>query len=343
MVALAADTPTFNEQTLRQSMSTVAQRARLGDTTVEQAIAEGFQQGVAQAMADGIISARRRRNAYGPSGTTLALEDNAADSDAIWDLKQASGARLMMEDRLAATSVHDGDDHLRDLDEAMLEARLEPHQRQRILVQAWESAVEGTLEDGLFSFDEENALAKYAGHFGLTQQDLDGNGAQTSLVQAAVILDAAQGIVPQRQNIAGDGLFNLMKSDKLVWVIQDVDYLETEVPRERRGTSHGVSVRIARGVYYRPSTFRSRPTLWEETVLADTGLLDLTTKHIYFAGPRKKFQVRYDRIVAFEPYDDGFGIMRDAQTAKPQGLPDRRRVVRLQLGCQPGPDPSVSI
>ena len=37
MVALAADTPAFNEQTLRQSMATVAQRARLGDTTVEQA------------------------------------------------------------------------------------------------------------------------------------------------------------------------------------------------------------------------------------------------------------------------------------------------------------------
>ena len=98
----------------------------------------------------------------------------------------------MMETRLAATSVHDGDDHLRDLDETMLEARLEPHQRQRILVQAWESAVEGTPEDGLLSFDEENALAKYAGHFVLTQQDLDGNGAQTSLVQAAIIRDVTQ-------------------------------------------------------------------------------------------------------------------------------------------------------
>ena len=33
---------------------------------------------------------------------------------------------------------------------------------------------------------------------------------------------------------------------------------------------------------------------------------------------RRKFRVRYDRIVSFDPYDDGFGIMRDAQTAKPQ-------------------------
>ena len=88
--------------------------------------------------------------------------------------------------------------------------------------------------------------------------------------------------------------------------------------RERQGSSHGLSIRVARGVYYRPSTFRSRPIEWEETIHADTGLLGLTTKHIYFAGNRKKFRVRYDRIVSFDAYNDGFGIMRDAQTAKPQ-------------------------
>ena len=73
-----------------------------------------------------------------------------------------------------------------------------------------------------------------------------------------------------------------------------------------------------RGLYHRPSTFRSWPIEWEETVHAGTGMLGLTTKHIYFAGSRKRFRVRYDKIVAFEPFSDGFGIMRDAQTAKPQ-------------------------
>ena len=47
-------------------------------------------------------------------------------------------------------------------------------------------------------------------------------------------------------------------------------------------------------------------------------MLGLTTKHLYFAGARKKFRVRYAKIVSFEPYSDGLGIMRDAQTAKPQ-------------------------
>ena len=58
----------------------------------------------------------------------------------------------------------------------------------------------------------------------------------------------------------------------------------------------------------------------EETVHADTGLLGLTTKHIYFAVSRKRFRVRYDRIVAFDPYQDGFENMQDAQTARPQAF-----------------------
>ena len=55
-------------------------------------------------------------------------------------------------------------------------------------------------------------------------------------------------------------------------------------------------------------------------VHADTGMLGLTTRHIHLhlSGSRKKFRVRYDRIVSFDPYADGLGIMRDAQTAKPQ-------------------------
>ena len=276
----------------------------------------GFVRGVAQALTDGIIT-REEEEHLRAFRDHLALPDNAADPDAIWDLEQASGQRLMLEARLAAISVNDDDRHLQDLDEAMQEARLGPGQRKRILIRAWETAVEGTLEDGLLSLDEENALARYADHFELTE-DMDGNGVHTSLVQAAVIRDVTMGIIPQRQNVQGRVPFNLMKSEQLVWVIGGVDYLETVTRRERRGTSHGVSIRVARGLYYRPSTFRSRPVEWEETVKTDTGLLGMTTKHVYFAGSRKKFRVRYDKIVSFEPYEDGFGIMRDAQTAKPQ-------------------------
>ena len=239
-------------------------------------------------------------------------------------LDRASSDRIMMEASLAAISVQPGDGHLRDLDDALRQASLGHNEERNLLIRAWEAAVEEALEealeDGLLSLDEENALAKHANHFSLEQHDLDGNGVQTSLVQAAVIRDVTRGVIPQRERVSDAVPFNLMKSEQLVWVIQGVDYLETVVRRERRGSSHGVSIQVARGLYYSPRQFRSRPIEWEETVHADTGLLGLTTKHTYFAGARKKFRVRYDKNVSFEPYSDGLGIMRDAQTVKPQSF-----------------------
>ena len=233
-------------------------------------------------------------------------------------LDRASADRISTQAGRAALATGDGGAALQELDNTLRRTSMSNTDRRQLLVRAWETAVEKTLEDGLLTLDEESALHEYLDHFGLTQEDLNANGAQTTLVQAAVIREVTQGIIPQRQNISGRAPFNLMKSEQLVWVIQGVDYLETVVRRERQGTSHGVSIRVAKGLYYSPRQFRSRPIEWEETVHADTGTLGLTTKHVYFAGSRKKFRVRYDRIVSFEPYDDGFGIMRDAQTAKPQ-------------------------
>ena len=65
---------------------------------------------------------------------------------------------------------------------------------------------------------------------------------------------------------------------------------------------------------------RSGSWRWEETVQQDTGLLGFSTKHICSSGPKKKFRVRYDRTLDFEPFSDGLGLMRNAQTAKPQSF-----------------------
>ena len=42
--------------------------------------------------------------------------------------------------------------------------------------------------------------------------------------------------------------------------------------------------------------------------------------NLYFSGPKRTSRVRYDRIVDFEPFDDGFRLMRDAQTTKAQSF-----------------------
>lgn len=54
---------------------------------------------------------------------------------------------------------------------------------------------------------------------------MDQNGVLAQTVKAAVIRDIAEGIVPDRQNVLGWVPFNLMKFEKLVWVMTDVDYV----------------------------------------------------------------------------------------------------------------------
>ena len=226
--------------------------------------------------------------------------------------------RLVRDARTTALTNAEGDEQLVSLSDTLVEAGLVGEQAREVLVRGWETAVQGALEDGVISEDEEAALSRYLDYFGIEQAQADRSGALTTLVKAGAIRDVTEGTIPQRQNIQSRIPFNLMKSEKLVWMFQNVAYLEDVTRREMHGSSRGLTIRVARGIYYRPSAFKSRVVEWDETVRLDTGLMGLTTKHIHFAGDTKRFRVRYDRIVAFEPYSDGIGIMREAQTAKPQ-------------------------
>ena len=69
LAAQAASAHTFNEAALRQTLQAIAQRSRATGEDIEQALEEGFKQGVAHAMSDA-SSPARRRNACVPSGTT---------------------------------------------------------------------------------------------------------------------------------------------------------------------------------------------------------------------------------------------------------------------------------
>ena len=70
---------------------------------------------MAQAMAEGIIT-RDEEERLRAFRDRLALENSAVDQGALAELDRRAGAdRVVMEARLAAISVRDGDGHLQDL------------------------------------------------------------------------------------------------------------------------------------------------------------------------------------------------------------------------------------
>jgi len=189
---------------------------------------------------------------------------------------------------------------------------------RQYIVRGFEQSVNLALDDDLLSEDEEKKLLALINHFDFEQEELDVNGYYSKLTQAAVLRDIMEGKIPERVKFDLALPFNLMKSEKLVWVFTDVDYYEQKTRTKYVGGSQGFSVRVAKGLYYRAGAFKGNRIQYDETVHAGTGLLGITDKHIYFSGGSKNFRIRYNKIVSFEPYEDGLGVQRDAMTAKPQ-------------------------
>jgi len=226
----------------------------------------------------------------------LALTTRAATAaDASPDLAQQVAA-------IASRS------HLEHLDPSMA------------LAAGWEAALNAALDDDLISEQEERSLISFAEAHDLDQTDLDANGAYSRFVQALTLRDIMEGKLPQRMRFDGGLPFNLMKNERVIWVFPNTEYIEQQTKTHYVGGSQGVSVRVAKGLYYRANAFKGHPVKTTESVTMGSGLLGVTDKHLYFAGPAKSFRIKYDKIVSFEPYSDGIGVQRDAQTAKPQGF-----------------------
>lgn len=192
------------------------------------------------------------------------------------------------------------------------------NERKALLVKGWENSVEHFLEDGILDIAEEKRLVEFKDRFALSQSELDRNGVLTKTAKAAILRDVLNGVIPQRMSIDGNLPINLQKGEQIIWAFPDSKYLEDKTRRQFVGGSQGVSVRVMKGVYYRIGAFKGQAIEHTERVHIDTGWVVITNKNIYFAGPRKSVRLPYAKIVSFEPFSDGIGVMRDTATAKPQ-------------------------
>ena len=136
--------------------------------------------------------------------------------------------------------------------------------------------------------------------------------------KARILRKVTEGELPDFVKVDGSLPFNFLKNEKIIWVFQDVDYSSIHDRVRYEGGSIGASFRVARGVYFRTSSFKGNPVHYQSNEYIDTGILVVTDKHIYFGSPSQNFRIKYEKIVSFRPYSDGIGIQRDAMNAKPQ-------------------------
>lgn len=223
-----------------------------------------------------------------------------------------------------------GDSRLNDpsltvhIDYLANEHGLNRQMRDEAAATGWEKVVNVTLSNSEFASNIYDYLVELAQQLRIPRIKVDDSAGMQALdkrqqdlgYQAIIDLIRSQGnakIKDQSLNrrihrIAKDhGLasrtpvalpFNLIKSEQLIWVFTDVEYLKEVVVRRQIQNKWGVS-----------------PTQYG-MVTVDCGALGATSRHIYFVGDKERFRIRYDRIVSFKDYPNGFGLNRDAEKAR---------------------------
>lgn len=188
-----------------------------------------------------------------------------------------------------------------------------------ILANTFAEVLDQYLDDGILSEEEENRLGEYMDHFHLSQEVLDKRDSLSRTVRASIIRKLLNGEeLTNRVNIDGNLPFKFQKSENLIWLFKDVQLYEQRIKTTYKGSSQGVSIRIAKGLYYRTSNFKGQPVKTTNIVPIAKGIMVLTNKHIYFSSGLKNFRINYNKIITVDPYSDGVGVQKDGVSAKPQ-------------------------
>lgn len=190
--------------------------------------------------------------------------------------------------------------------------------RNEILSEVFSDNLDLYLEDGVLSEEEEENLNMFSSTYNIAQENLEKNQSLSRTVRAGIIRELLEGEeIQERITIAGVLPFKSLKSEKLIYVFQNVDLFEQKITVTYKGNTQGVSLKIAKGVYYRTGSFKGRPVHTMNTIPVAKGLLAFTDKHLYFSSSLKNFRINFDKIVTVEPYSDGVGIQKDGGSTKP--------------------------
>ena len=190
------------------------------------------------------------------------------------------------------------------------------------LIKGWESAVESLLRDGLPSILAEQNLNAVLDHFPYIRKEVHQNEGYRNLKHLPFLRDVIAGLYPSIQATDNDFHFNLLNSEKMVWVFESVEYYQ-EVARTE----------VEVDTFDSDSNRNSRSTIARQVdrtslEMIDTGVMGLSTMHIYFAGHSRRFRIPYHRIAVlnrdrhrFLGFNLGYRVInltQDGQQAIPQ-------------------------
>ena len=150
-----------------------------------------------------------------------------------------------------------------------------------LLISSFEVAIDSLTQDSVISLESQKSVNSYIKYFDLSQDSLDKNGSYSKMIKSSILSQVFHGFIPTAKLATKFSLpFNFLKDEKLIWTDKNVEYLEQRTSTHYQGSSHGFSVRIVKGLYYRTGSFNSYPVETTARVSFGMGIIAITDKCI---------------------------------------------------------------
>jgi len=189
---------------------------------------------------------------------------------------------------------------------------------QSLVKAALVAAVKRASADHLLSQEEDNRFGELCQAFDFSANEL-GSSAQT-LFKAQVLRGLNEGEIAEVDLESGV----LLKPDEqAVWEFGDTRYLTTQTHVQYVGGSQGVSVRLAKGLYYRASAFHGEPIRAEEMTEVGIGALVVTTSGLIFDSPGNSYSPGmasrwpFKKIIAVHRFSNAIEVLSEVGHKRP--------------------------
>jgi hypothetical protein len=168
-------------------------------------------------------------------------------------------------------------------------------------------------ESGRGNETDNDHVAPLIKEFGLTANDLGLSGIKFVKMQILQGLD--KGLIHGGVTLEGAEIL-LEPGEKPIWGFKNVRYDTTRTRTQYVGASHGISVRLMKGLSYRIGSFKGEPIKTEYESHEGDGILVIASRNVYFRSEEKVIKIPIKKILSVRPYSDAIEITRDG--AAPQ-------------------------
>lgn len=236
--------------------------------------------------------------------------------DKYKDAKQKGLNKTAFKDALlkAASDGKLTKEEMDELDAKKVELGLTDEDVKGMKADVFAAAFTATKSDAQVTKEEEGELLSIQKYLGLADTDIQHN--KKELARLRLLNEIQQGNMPVLPPVS-----NLVtqKGEKVYWVEPVILAEEKVIRKSYQGGSHGVSLRLMKGVSYRVGSSRGHLVSETGIVAVSEGEMIITSKRVVFRGDKKSFATKLDNILDTQLFTNGFQFSENNKT-KPRLL-----------------------